>query len=71
MCSACSKAGDGDWEGLDELAANSSRSTYLCGCPCCGSLWMGHGYTPQLMLELTVEEAQEAFPDWQGPNPTP
>jgi hypothetical protein len=64
MCSVCEKAGNGDWVGLDELAANAPRCTYLCSCPKCGALWMGHGCMPQLMLELTPAEAVEEFPNW-------
>jgi hypothetical protein len=69
MCSDCEKAGSGDFNGLDELAENAPRATYLCGCPRCGALWMGHGYTPQLMIELTSVEAAEEFPNWQQPIP--
>ena len=65
MCSICGKAASGDWHGLDELVANEPRHTYLCGCPRCGALWMGHGFTPQLMLELAPAEAAEEFPDWR------
>jgi hypothetical protein len=66
MCSICAKAENGDFDGLDELAVNAPRNTYLCGCPHCGTLWMGHAYTPQLMIELSVEVAAVEFPGW-GP----
>jgi hypothetical protein len=71
MCATCAKAESGDWEGLHELAANSLRHTYLCGCPLCGALWMGHAYTPQLMLELTPEEAAAEFPHWRPTRTVP
>ena len=65
MCSLCEKASGGNFYGLDELAANRPRSIYLCSCPHCGTLWMGHGYTPQLMLELTEQQAAAEFPEWR------
>jgi hypothetical protein len=30
---------------------------------------MGHGHTPQIMMELTQAEAAEVFPDWQNSDP--
>ena len=65
MCPACSKSSDGDFAGLDELAVDEPRNTCHCGCPRCGALWMGHGHTPQIMLELTLAEAAAEFPSWQ------
>jgi len=65
MCSLCEKAGDGDYDGLGTLAANGSRCTYLCGCLHCGALWMGHAFTPQLMVELTEQAAAAEFPGWE------
>ena len=65
MCAICLKSRSGDFEGLDELAANESKHTYLCGCPHCGTLWMGHGFSPQLMMELTRAEAATEFPTWR------
>lgn len=68
MCSICEKSAGGDFDGLDELAANVPRSTYLCRCPHCGALWMGHAYTPQLMIELTGAVASAEFPGWDRPS---
>lgn len=64
MCINCAKSSGGDFEGLDELAVNEPRHTYLCRCSDCGALWMGHAYTPQVMIELTPEEAKVEFPEW-------
>jgi hypothetical protein len=65
VCSLCEKACGGDFYDLDELAANGPRCAYLCNCPHCGALWMGHAYTPQLMVELTEQEAAAEFPEWK------
>ncbi len=68
MCPKCEKARNGDWEGLDELAANAPKHTYLCQCPHCGQLWGGWAFSPQVMYEFTPADAVECFPDWQ-PSP--
>jgi hypothetical protein len=71
VCPSCAKSAGGDFDGLEELAANEPRHTYLCRCPRCGALWMGHGYTPQLMIELLAEEAAVEFPEWNQPGTHP
>jgi hypothetical protein len=68
MCSNCEKSGGGDCNGLNDLGLDAPLypNSYLMECPVCGAFWMGHGFTPQLMMELTPEEAAEVFPGWQG-----
>ena len=68
MCDACKKAGDGKCRGLCDLDATAPLypHSYLLECPRCKGLWMGHGFTPHYMAELTPAEADEVFPDWRG-----
>ncbi len=65
MCELCKKAGGGDCKGFDDLGVPGPPNSYLCSCPSCGALWMGNGYMPQIMYELTPAEADELFPNWQ------
>ncbi len=71
MCPHCESASNGDFDGLRELVANVQKNTYLCSCRHCGALWMGHAYTPQLMLELAPTEAAQEFPEWRYPTEPP
>lgn len=73
MCPTCELA----WrsprvgEGFIELSASAPAypNSYLMQCPRCRAFWMGHGCTPQYMMELTPAEAREIFPDLQQSGP--
>jgi hypothetical protein len=68
MCSSCEKSASGDFDGLDDLGLDAPLypNSYLMKCHVCGAFWMGHGFTPQFMMELTPEKAAEVFPACQG-----
>jgi hypothetical protein len=67
MCSACERSGSGANEALIDLGipAPNYPNSYLMLCRHCNALWMGNGYTPQYMQELTPAEASEIFPGWE------
>jgi hypothetical protein len=65
MCTICEKSVADASEGLIDLCVNAPQypNSYLMRCAHCGSYWMGHGFTPQFMLELNAAEAAEVFPE--------
>lgn len=71
MCTFCVKAADGAWDGLIELGVRAPQypNSYLVQCPFCSQYWMGHGYEPQLMLDLSAADAAEAFPELEKKSP--
>jgi hypothetical protein len=68
MCEICEKSVRANREGLIDLGIPAPKypNSYLMQCPHCGAYWMGHGFTPQFMLELNAAEAKETFPGLQG-----
>jgi hypothetical protein len=72
MCTSCEKSEGGAWEGLIDLDVHAPQypNSYILQCPHCGAYWMGHGFTPQFMLELTAVQAAEVFPDLGKNGPT-
>lgn len=52
-----------------DASAPDYPNSYLMQCPHCRTFWMGHGYTPQFMLELTPSEAHELFSDLEQSGP--
>jgi hypothetical protein len=63
MCTICEKSVAGAWDGLIDLGLHAPEypNSYLMQCPHCSAYWMGHGFTPHLMLELTRAEAADVF----------
>ena len=67
VCSTCATSEGGFTEALTSLGVSAPKypKSYLAMCRNCSALWMGHGYEPQFMLELSQADASEIFPNWE------
>jgi hypothetical protein len=68
MCPHCEKFRGGlggcpKSDYIDGLAVN--RAYFLVLCRRCGAPWLGHGYEPHILRELTVEGVKEMFPNYR------
>jgi hypothetical protein len=65
MCAICEKIVNGEREFLIDLELHAPKypNSYLTRCPNCHAYWMGHGFGPQIMIELSADEAAEIFPE--------